>query len=137
MENSGRWEICKIDVHRASYAKHLRSKKQLENRRQDERIIPEWFFEEEQEPIKRKNLYNPKTVKQIARDYIELGDKEMKKKLAKEIIFPYNFSDGALNTGFNTNLDSQITNLATPIMTLTPYFPEFGIEFRYNEKLFK
>ena len=26
MENSRRCEICKVDVHRASYAKHLRSK---------------------------------------------------------------------------------------------------------------
>ena len=50
-------EICIIDFHRASYAKRLRSKKQLKNRRQDEIIIPEWFFKEEQTPIEIKNIY--------------------------------------------------------------------------------
>ena len=29
--NSGKCEVCKVDVHRASYMKHLRSKKHLEN----------------------------------------------------------------------------------------------------------
>ena len=37
---------CKIDVHRASYVKHLRSKKHLENEKQNEMIIPEWLFKE-------------------------------------------------------------------------------------------
>ena len=41
--NSGRCEICNADVHRASYMKHLRSKKHLENMKQNEMIIPEWF----------------------------------------------------------------------------------------------
>ena len=54
MENSRRCDICIIDVHRASYAKHLRSKKHLENIRQDDIIIPEWLIKEEQESIRRK-----------------------------------------------------------------------------------
>ena len=29
--NSRKRDICNVDVHRASYAKHLRSKKHLEN----------------------------------------------------------------------------------------------------------
>ena len=37
MENSRRCDICNIDVHRASYVKHLRCKKHLEN----EMITPE------------------------------------------------------------------------------------------------
>ena len=40
MENSRRCEVCNIDVNRASYAKHLRSKKHSEKIRQDELIIP-------------------------------------------------------------------------------------------------
>ena len=44
-------EVCNIDVHRASYVKHLRSKKHLENIKQIEMIIPEWLF---QEPIEKK-----------------------------------------------------------------------------------
>ena len=56
MENSRRCDICNIDVHRASYAKHLRSKKHLESIRQNDIIIPEWLFKEEQTPIRKKNL---------------------------------------------------------------------------------
>ena len=53
MENSRRCEICNIDVLRASHAKHLRSKKQSENIRQNDIIIPEWLFKEEQTPFKK------------------------------------------------------------------------------------
>ena len=54
MENSRRCDVCKIDVHRASYSKHLISKKNFEKIRQNEIIIPEWLFKEEQTPIKKK-----------------------------------------------------------------------------------
>ena len=43
-------EIYKVDVHRAFYAKHLRSKKHLENEKLNEMIVPEWLF---QEPIEK------------------------------------------------------------------------------------
>ena len=54
IENSRTCDICNIDVHRASFAKHFRNKKHLENEifmeneKQNDVIIPEWFF---QEPI--------------------------------------------------------------------------------------
>ena len=35
---------CIIDVHRASYAKHLRYKTHLENFGKQDMIIPEWLF---------------------------------------------------------------------------------------------
>ena len=35
--------------------KHLGIKKLLENEKQNETIIPEWFFREEQAPIKKQN----------------------------------------------------------------------------------
>ena len=54
MENSRRCDNCNIDVHRASYAKHLRSKRHLENIKQNDVIIPEWLFREEQTPIRKK-----------------------------------------------------------------------------------
>ena len=41
MENSRTCEICNVNVHRASFVKHLRSKKHLENKEQNEMIIPE------------------------------------------------------------------------------------------------
>ena len=36
--NSRNCEVCNINVHRASYAKHLRSKNHLENEKQNESI---------------------------------------------------------------------------------------------------
>ena len=70
MENSRICEICNDNVHRASMQKHLRSKKHLENIKQNEMIIPEWLFKEERSPIKKniQNVYNPKTVKQLERE---------------------------------------------------------------------
>ena len=57
--------------------KHLRTKKHFENIEQNEMIIPEWLFKQEQTPIKKKiqKVYNPKTLKQIAREKIKLDIK--------------------------------------------------------------
>ena len=91
MENSRTCDICNVDVHRASMQKHLRSKKHLENMKQNEMIIPEWFFKEEKTPIKKKiqKVYNPRTLKHLAREKIKLDDKE----LAKRMNNPYYFID--------------------------------------------
>ena len=43
--NSLNCEICNVDVHRASYIKHLRSKKHIEKIKRNEMIIPEWLFQ--------------------------------------------------------------------------------------------
>ena len=98
MENSRTCEICNVNVHRGSFVKHLRSKNYLENMIQNEMIIPEWFFNEEKSPIKKKlqKVYNLKTLKQLAREKIELDDKE----LAKMMINPYYFIDENLKNGF-------------------------------------
>ena len=47
--SSRKCDKCEIDVHRASYANHLKSKKQLEKIKQIELISPELLF---REPIK-------------------------------------------------------------------------------------
>ena len=54
MENSRTCDICNVVVHKASHAKPLRVKKHIENVIQNEMIIPEWFFKEEQAPTKNK-----------------------------------------------------------------------------------
>ena len=81
MENSRTCEVCNINVQRASFVKHVRSKKHLEKMMQNEMIIPGWFFKEEKTPIKKKiqKVYNPKTLKQLAREKIKLDDKELAK----------------------------------------------------------
>ena len=53
--NSCKCEICNVNVQRAYYAKHLRIKIHLENIKQNERIIPEWLFQEPVEIINKKN----------------------------------------------------------------------------------
>ena len=98
MDNSRTCDVCIVNVHRASLAKHLRIKKHLENVEQNEMIIPDWFFKEEKSPIKKKiqKVYNPKTLKQLAREKIKLDDKH----LAKIMINPYYFIDKNLKIGF-------------------------------------
>ena len=47
MERSRRCESCKIDLHRAPYAKQFKSKKHLESMKEDKTIVPEQFYLEE------------------------------------------------------------------------------------------
>ena len=133
MENSRTCDVCNVNVHRASFAKHLRSKKHLENVIQNEMIIPEWLFREEKTPIKKKiqKVCNPKTLKQLAREKIKLDDK----KLAKIMINPYYFIDENLKIGFKIYLESHNFSHANSILIITPNFPDFGIEFRYINKI--
>ena len=135
MENSRTCEVCNVNVHRASFVKHLRSKKHLENIKQNEMIIPESLFKENRSPIRKKiqKVYNPKTLKQLAREKIKLDDKE----LAKMMINPYYFIDENLKNGFKINLESHNFSHANSILTVTCKFPEFGIEFRYINKIVK
>ena len=133
MENRHTCEVCNVNVHRASFVKHLRSIKHFENMIQKEMIIPEWFFKEEKTPIKKKiqKLYTPQTLKQIAREKNKLDDKE----LAKMMINPYYFIDKNLKNGLKINLESHNISHANSILTITPKYPEFGIEFRYINKI--
>ena len=135
MENSRTCEVCNVNVHRASFGKHLRSKKRIENIEQNEMIIPDWFFKEERSPIKKKiqKVYNPKTLKQLAREKINLDDNE----LAKLMIIPFYFIDENSKIGFKINLESHNINHANSILTITPNFSEFGIEFMYINKIVK
>ena len=134
--NSRRCEICNVDVHRASYMKHLRSKKHIVNMKQNEMIIPDWLF---QEPVenKIKKIYNPKSLKQLALNNIKLDDKQLNEEIAKKMINPYYFTDRNLQVGFKINLDSHNLHHANSKVTITPYHPEFGIEFRYINKIMK
>ena len=135
--NSRKCDVCNVNVHRASYIKHLRSKKHLENMKQNEMIIPDWLFREPVENKIKKIIYNPRSLKQIARDNIRLDDKQLNKELAKKMINPYYFTDRNLQVGFKINLDSHHINHANSKLTITPNFKEFGIEVRYINKIMK
>ena len=137
MENSRTCEVCNVNVHRASFVKHLRSKKHLENIEKNEMIITDWLFKEEQAPIKEqiKKICNPKTLQQLAKKNIKLSDKDFDKEIAKKMNNPYYFFDKNLKIGFKINLESHNIIHANPILTIIPNVPEFGIEFRYINKI--
>ena len=54
--NRCKCDVCNVDVHRVSFVEHLRSKKHLENIKQNEMIKPEWLFQEPIEKKLKKNL---------------------------------------------------------------------------------
>ena len=134
--NSRKCDICHVDVHRASYNKHLRSKKHLENIKLNEMIIPEWLFQEAIEN-KIKKIYNPKSLKQLARNNIRLDDKQLNKELAKKMINPYYFSDRNLQVAYKINLDSHHINHLNSKLTITSNFENTGIEFRFVNKIMR
>ena len=139
MENSRRCDICTVFVHRASYVKHLGSKKHLENIIQNEMSIPEWLFKEGQAPTKNKikKVYNHKILMQIARENIKISDKELYKELAKKMINPYYSTNKKLKIGFKINLENHYINHANCLLNIEPNFPDIGIETRYVNKILK
>ena len=111
--------------------KHLRSKNHSEN----EMIIPEWLFKEEQTPIKEKiqTVYNHKTLKQLAKEKIKIDDEV----LARMMINPYYLIDENLKMCFKINPERHNINHANSNLTNIPSFPEFGIEFRNINNILK
>ena len=116
--------------------KHLRSKKHTENIKQNEIFIAEWLF---QEPVEKKfnKIHNPRSLKQTARDNIKLDDTQLNKELANKMINPFYFTDKNLKVAYKINLDSHNLHHTNCKLTITPTFPEFGIEFRFNNKTMK
>ena len=61
----------------------------------------------------------------------------MTRKKPKKTFTPYYFADRDLQIGFKLNLDSHNISHAHSILTITPKFPDFAIEFRYINKTFR
>ena len=139
MENSRPCESCNVNVHRATMQKLLGSEKHVENLKQNEMIIPEWLFKQEQTPIRKKiqKVYNPKRLKQIARENGKMNAKELDKEKAKKMINPYYFTDENLKIDFKINLESHNFIHANPLFKNTSNFPEFEIEFKFIMKTIK
>ena len=93
-------------------------------------IIPEWLF---REPIENKirKIYNPVSLKKLARNKIYLDDRQLNKELAKKMINPYFFSDRRLIVAYKINLDSHHINHLNSKITISSNFPNTGIEFRF------
>ena len=97
-------------------------------------ILTEWLFKRPVEN-KIKTIYNPKSLKQLARNNIKLDDKQLKKELAEKMIKLCFFIDRTLSFGFKISLDSHHVNHASSKLTIIPNYPEFGIEIRYINKV--
>ena len=99
-------------------------------------IIPEWLF---REPIENKNkkIYNPISLKKLARNNIKLDDKQLNKELAKKMINPYYFSDRNLQVAYKINLDSHHINHLNSKLTISSNFKNTGIEFRFINKIMR
>ena len=72
-------------------------------------IITERLFLEPVEN-KIKKIYNPKSLKQLARNNIKLDDKQLNKELATKMLNLYNFTDRNLRIGFKIDLDCHHIN---------------------------
>ena len=98
-------------------------------------IKPEWF----KDPIENKisKIYSPKPLKQIARENINIADKQLNKELAEKMINPYYFTDRAVKVGFNITLEGHYINHANSEIIITPNYSEFGIQIRYINKIVK
>ena len=81
----------------------------------------------------KQSIFNPKTLKQLEREKIKTDDKE----LAKKMINPSSLFHDNLKIGFKINLESDNINHAISILTITPTYPEFEIEFRFIIKIIK
>ena len=134
--NSRKCDVSNIDVQRASYAKHLRSKKHLQNEKQNRMITPEMLFKE---PIESriKKLYNPKPLTQLTRDKIKKDDKQLNKGLAKKMINLYYYICRNLKVRFKITLESHHINHAISNLNITSNYPEFGIEVCYKNEIIK
>ena len=86
-ENRVRCDICKIDIHRASYARHLKSKMQLENLTQNNVIIP------------RKN-----PIKRIVAKNINISNTKVENL--------YYFTDRILKVAYDITIDNHHSNHA-------------------------
>ena len=51
------------------------------------------------------------------------------------MINPYHFNNRNLRVGFKINLDSHNLDHTSSKLTILPIYPEFGIEFRYINKI--
>ena len=134
--NSRKCEVRNVEVHRASYIQHLKVEKHIINKKQNERNIPEWLF---QEPVENKinKIYKTKSLKQLARDNIRLDDKQLNKELAKKMINPYYFTDRNFQVGVENDLYSHHINHNNSKSTVIPNYPEYGIEVHYINKIMK
>ena len=99
-------DLCKIDIHRASYSRHLKCKKHLENMAQNKVIVP------------RKNL-----TKRVVKDDTEVSHTNVENH--------YYFTDRILKIAYIIDIDNHHSKNANSIITITSKFDNIGIDINY------
>ena len=123
-------EKCDIIIHRASFAKHLRSKKHLNKLQNDNenRVL--------QPTTSRENTaINPKSLKELARDNIKLTDKELNKEIAKKMLNPYYFKDKEFYDFLKINLNSHHINHLNSKITISDITEYISIDIYLINRL--
>ena len=87
--------------------------------------------------MKIKKIYNPISLKKLARNKTILDDKQLNKDLAKKMKIPYYFSHRNLKVAYKINLDSHHINHLNSKLTITSNFENIGIEFRFINKIMR
>ena len=117
-----RCEVCNVEVHRASMAKHLRSKAHQEATM----IIPTWMFVEEQRPQQpqrpqQRQIQQIPSLKQLAKQQIQLPKKELDKQIAKRMLNPYYLSQ-RYEPQYRTKLEShQLNHLNSSVSIVSKF----------------
>ena len=106
--NMKRFEDCNIDIHRASYSRHLKTKKHLEKK-----------------GIKPKKLIDKDNVKETNKN-IKRNDK-----------IEHKFTDNILNIAYDFTVDKHHKKNLNSQITITSKFDTFGIEMNFVDKIFK
>ena len=68
---------------------------------------------------------------------IKLDDKQLIKESARKMIKTFHFTDRSLKMEFKINSDSHHINHAISKVTITPNYPELGIEVHFIKKIMK
>ena len=106
-----------FNVHRASMSKHLKSKKhmnKLSNKNDDQKNIAD------KPSTSKEDIKNiPKSLKELARDKINLKDKDLNKQIAKKMLNPYYFKNKNLYNVLKINLDSHHINHLNSKITIS------------------
>ena len=105
-------DVCKIDSHRASMSRHLKSKKNLENTRQNKVIIP------------KKN-----PIKSVVKEEIKVSD------IDTEIENQYYSTDKNLKIAYDINLDNDHNKHANSQITIISKFNNIVVDIIHIKKI--
>ena len=108
--NMKRCVDCNIDVHRASYSRHLKSKRHLEKKE-----------------IKPRKIIDKDNIKETNKN----------KNIKRNDKIEYKFTDNILNIAYDITVDKHHKKNLNSQKTITSKFDTFGIEMIFVDKIFK